>query len=227
VGFDSPSRHPVAGDRLALNVQTVDTTPDPSHPSPSSSPRGNRQESNAWCRLRRRVQLPGFRKGKVPAQLLEARYGTSFEQETIERAIERAWPQPSPSRAWPRWPGRDRGPEVRARRPAVVQGHRRIGPRSRPRDYKGLAVTAPQPAPSPRPRSNASEQLVEATAQWLEVDREAQAGDQLLVDYVRLDARADAQEHRRRDYEIRLGEGGLLPEFDQALTGAKAARAAP
>jgi trigger factor len=42
-------------------------------------------------RLAQKVKLPGFRKGKVPATMLERRFGQAIEQETVERVINEAY----------------------------------------------------------------------------------------------------------------------------------------
>jgi trigger factor len=42
-------------------------------------------------RLAQKVKLPGFRKGKVPATVLERRFGQAIEQETVERVINEAY----------------------------------------------------------------------------------------------------------------------------------------
>jgi trigger factor len=42
-------------------------------------------------RLAQKVKLPGFRKGKVPANVLERRFGPAIEQETVERVINEAY----------------------------------------------------------------------------------------------------------------------------------------
>ena len=42
-------------------------------------------------RLAQKVKLPGFRKGKVPANVLERRFGQAIEQETVERVINEAY----------------------------------------------------------------------------------------------------------------------------------------
>ena len=49
-----------------------------------SAERIARERRSAVERLSRRVRLPGFRKGKVPAHVMEKRFGPAIEQETIE-----------------------------------------------------------------------------------------------------------------------------------------------
>ncbi len=41
--------------------------------------------------IAKRVKLPGFRKGKVPAAVLEKQYGASIEQQTLERVVNTAY----------------------------------------------------------------------------------------------------------------------------------------
>jgi trigger factor len=172
----------------------------------------------------RRVQLPGFRKGKVPRTVLEARFGNSFEQETIERAIERACREAFTERSIaPLAPAEIEDLKFQPGGPLSFRATVEVRPEVTARDYTGLAVTRRIRAVTDEEVEREVDQLVEATTPWLEVDREARPGDLLVVDYVRLDARGQSLKNtRRRDYEIRLGGEGLLPEFDQALAGGRA-----
>jgi len=49
------------------------------------------EKQKAAQRLAQKVKLPGFRKGKVPATVLERRFGPAIEQETVERVINEAY----------------------------------------------------------------------------------------------------------------------------------------
>lgn len=171
-----------------------------------------------------RVQLPGFRKGKVPRTLLEARFGQSFEQETVERAIERACREAFTERAvMPLAPAEIEDLKFQPGGPLSFRASVEVRPEVSAKDYKGLAVTRRTRRVADDEIEKEIDQLLEATAQWLDVEREARPGDLLVVDYVRLDAKGQSLKNtRRRDYEIRLGGEGLLPEFDQALAGAQA-----
>lgn len=171
-----------------------------------------------------RVQLPGFRKGRVPRTLLEARFGQSFEQETVERAVERACREAFTERAvLPLAPAEIEDLKFQPGGPLSFRASVEVRPEVTARDYKGLAVTRRIRSVADDEVEKEVDQLVEATAQWLEVEREARPGDLLVVDYVRLDAKGQSlKSTRRRDHEIRLGGEGLLPEFEQALAGGQA-----
>ncbi len=171
-----------------------------------------------------RVQLPGFRKGKAPRTLLEARFGASFEQETVERAIERACREAFTEQALlPLAPAEIDELKFEPGGPLSFRATVEVRPEVTAKDYTGLAVTRRTRAVADDEVEREVDQLLEATALWLDVEREARPGDTLVVDYVRLDAKGQSLKNtRRRDYEIRLGGEGLLPEFDQALAGGRA-----
>ena len=55
------------------------------------SERVEREKASAAQRLAKNVRLPGFRKGKIPAQIMEKRFGAAIEQEAVEKAIGAAY----------------------------------------------------------------------------------------------------------------------------------------
>lgn len=50
-----------------------------------------RERGEVARRLAGRLKLPGFRKGRVPAQVLERTYGPAIESETVERVVGNAY----------------------------------------------------------------------------------------------------------------------------------------
>ena len=49
------------------------------------------EKRSATKRLAGRARLPGFRKGKVPASIMEKRFGPAIENEAVEKAIGAAY----------------------------------------------------------------------------------------------------------------------------------------
>src|SRR6476661_7635825 len=41
----------------------------------------------------RNVRLPGFRKGKIPQNILDKQFGPAIQQETVDRVIQETYPQ--------------------------------------------------------------------------------------------------------------------------------------
>jgi trigger factor len=172
----------------------------------------------------RRIQLPGFRKGKVPRSVLEKRFGGSFEQETIERAIETAVGQAYRDQSLvPLMPAEVEDLKYEPGGALSFKAVVEIRPQVEAKDYRGIAATRRTREVTEDDVEREIAALVDSTSLWLDVERPAQDGDLLTVDYVRLDARGQVlKSTRRRDYEILLGSPGLLPEFQAALTGASA-----
>jgi trigger factor len=52
-----------------------------------------REKKDAVQRLSKRVRLPGFRQGRVPASMMEKKFGPAIEQEAIEKLIGDAYRQ--------------------------------------------------------------------------------------------------------------------------------------
>ncbi|MGH7576132.1 MAG: trigger factor [Longimicrobiales bacterium] len=50
-----------------------------------------RERQGATERLARRVRLPGFRKGKVPAHVIEKRFGRAIDADTLEKVVNDAY----------------------------------------------------------------------------------------------------------------------------------------
>jgi len=172
----------------------------------------------------RRAALPGFRKGKVPRSLLEQRFGASFEQETLERALEGACRKAFNERAIvPLMPAEIEDLKYQHGGPLSFKASVEVRPDVLAKDYKGVPVTRKTREVTDEDVERELKALEESSTQWLDVERPAQDGDLLVVDHVRLDAKGQSlKSSRRRDVEIELGTEGLLPAFQEGLLGAQA-----
>jgi trigger factor len=172
----------------------------------------------------RRISLPGFRQGKVPRSMLEARFGTSFEQETLERSIERACRQAFTDRnIAPLMPAEVEDLKFAPGGPLTFKAVVEIRPEVEAKDYKGIAVTRRTPEIEEADVERELETLFQSTVEWQDVERPAKDGEQVVVDHVRLDAKGQVLKgSRRRDVPIELGAEGLLPAFQTGLQGAQA-----
>ncbi len=183
--------------------------------------------------LSKTVKLPGFRRGKVPAQLLIRRIGrdTLLEeavQETLPRwyaeALQQAdiVPVGDPEVSLGALPA-----EGQALQLSIEVG---VLPRATLRRYRGLQVPRREPAVDERQIDEEVQALRERLARLETADRPAQADDFVVVDHEpvqgagRLDPEA-ASLLTRRDQLLDLGADDLLPGFAEALIGAGAGEA--
>jgi trigger factor len=175
--------------------------------------------------LARDMRMPGFRKGKVPPQLVIQRVGREavLEQalrdslpEWYERALMEAGITPvgDPDLKMPELPGAGEGLSFSIE--VAVRPSARLG------DYKGLEVGRAEVEVPGEALDAELDRLREAFASVRPVDRRAQEGDLVVIDYSGTVDGEPFEGSEATDLMVELGTEGLLAEFDQSLRGASA-----
>src|SRR5215210_8526542 len=175
--------------------------------------------------LGRDMKLPGFRKGKVPpeivvrqlgretvlTQALESSLGDWYERAMVESGVN---PVGDPKLDLSDLP--EQGKPLRFSIEVAVRPKAELG------DYKGLEVGREEPEVPHEAVEGELNRLREGFARLNPVDREAKQGDVVLIDY---EGKIDGEPFEggaAKDYLLELGEGRVLPELEQALDGANA-----
>jgi trigger factor len=166
------------------------------------------------------VKVPGFRKGKVPPQVLQARIGRErIFTEAVEShiggwfltaaATTRIRPVAAPEYDYD-LPSSEED-EFRFTATVAVQ------PKPEPADWTELEVPYAEPAVAAELVDQELEALRESVAELAPVEgRPARTGDVLVIDA--LDENGEGQ----RDLVVELGSGRLVEELERALLGASA-----
>ena len=175
--------------------------------------------------LARDMRMPGFRKGKVPPQLVIQRVGREavLEQalrDSLPEWYERALldtgiaPVGDPELNVPSLPAA--GEELSFSIEVAVRPAAKLG------EYKGLEVGRAE-AEVPADAVQAElDRLREGFASLDPVDRPAATGDLVVIDYSGTVDGEPFEGSDATDLMVELGAENLLPEFDRALTGAAA-----
>ncbi|MFN2607677.1 MAG: trigger factor [Acidimicrobiales bacterium] len=176
----------------------------------------------AFRKLARDVRVPGFRPGKAPRRLLEARLGTDVaRQEAIrdslpdfyEKALRENEVEPIAAPEIEITAGREAGP---VSFDAVVE----VMPQVRVAGYEGLRVALPGINVTDEEVEAQVERLREQFGELTPVARQARAGDHVSMDrrvYRHEDTLLTAEDEL---YEV--GSGTIAPELDEQLRGARA-----
>ncbi|MGE5273720.1 MAG: trigger factor [Verrucomicrobiota bacterium] len=165
------------------------------------------------------VKIPGFRKGKVPMQVLVSRIGKErLYSEAVESHIEgwyrnaltgmRIRPVARPEYAYELPETSDRDFSFTAT--VLVQ------PKVEIADWKGLEVPYAGAEVPPELVDQQVEALRFAVAELAPVDRPVQAGDTVVVDLVQQGGEA------QRDYVVEVGAGRVLDEIEETILGMSA-----
>src|SRR5438552_258603 len=171
----------------------------------------------------KRAVLPGFRKGRVPRNVLELQFGHSLEHEVLERAVKRSYERAVQEQNLEpvSYPAIDKIRFDKGK-PLTYEAKVDIRPAVTPRDYFGLEVPVAETAVADEEVDKALEELRQRTAEWIPVEREAAPGDAVVVDYVRLNPKGKPiHRSQQKDALVELAASGLLPEFRQHLLGKK------
>jgi len=174
--------------------------------------------------FRGRVELPGFRRGKVPRNVIELQFGHSMEHEVLERVVKRSYESAIRDQKLEpvSYPTIEKIEFARGK-PLTYEAQVEIRPKVTPKEYLGLDVETKETQISDEDVDKTLEALRQRTAEWAPVDRPAGEGDAVLVDYVRLNAKGKPiRKTEQKDALVELGASGLLPEFRSNLVGAKA-----
>jgi trigger factor len=171
------------------------------------------------------LKLPGFRKGKVPPQLVIQRVGREavFEhalRESLPEWYERAIldsgvspigePQLDLSDVPAEGEGLSFSIEISVRPPA------RLG------DYKGLEVARAEPEVPEGAVDEEIDRMREGFASLAPVERAASEGDHLLIDFTGSVDGEEFEGGQASDYLLELGSDSLIPGFEEGLIGAEA-----
>ena len=175
--------------------------------------------------LGRELKLPGFRQGKVPAAMVIQRMGREAVLEQAVRDSLPEWYEEAILRSGVSAvgdPKLDLTELPAAGEPLSFSIEVGITPRAKLGRYKELEVGRREPEVPPEAVQAELDRLRESFARLDSVERPAEQGDHLVVDFV---GRVDGEEFRggqARDYMLELGGGRLIEGFEEQLVGAGA-----
>jgi len=176
----------------------------------------------AFKKLSREVRIPGFRPGKAPRRVLEARIGPEVGrgqalQDSIPEFYARAVTENEVDViAAPELEiteGEESGPVAFE---AVVE----VRPVVQVPGYGSLRVTIESIAPDEEQVAEQIQRLRTQFGELTEVDRPAAEGDFVTIDIAGSQDGEPIAQLTAEDYLYEVGSGGILPEVDEHLVGA-------
>ena len=178
----------------------------------------------AFKRLAQEIKLPGFRPGKAPRKVIEARIGSeyarseafreglpSYYAEAVKELDVDVIAPPSIDIT----EGEETGPitfeaEVEVRPELEISG------------YEALEVEIPSPILSDADLDEAIDRLRAGYGELVVVDRVAALGDRVKIDIAAVHEGEPVAGLTADDYTYEIGMEAVVPELDEQLTGASA-----
>jgi trigger factor len=182
-----------------------------------------RAEKETLGRLSREARIPGFRPGRVPRRLLEARLGPkAIREEALRDVLPRLYGEAVKEFALdviaaPKIDVTSGNETGSVAFDAVVE----VRPEVSIPGYEGLVVTVPSPLVDEVDVDRQVDRLREQFASLTEVGRPARAGDLVTLDVHGSRDGQPAAGLVADDLVYQVGTGGIVPGVDERLVGAK------
>jgi len=185
-----------------------------------------RRIQQAARELGRQIRIPGFRKGKVPPPVVIRRLGREAVLDEALRSALGAWYADAIDGAGIA-PVGEPDLDVPSELPAEgqpLQFSIEIGvrPSAKLGQYKGLEVGRRETAVEEEQIDEEIERLRDRLATLETVERAADTGDHVVIDYVGSVDGTEFEGGTGRDQLLELGSGRLIPGFEEQLVGASA-----
>jgi trigger factor len=176
------------------------------------------------------LQLPGFRKGKAPASILEQKFGPAMREESVYTIIDdavqealknvedkyRPLPYSTPNLVDEENLSTDIDKNLEF---AVTYD---IMPLFELPDYTGLTVEVPKVEISDDTVNKEIDKLRDQNALVIEKDKAVESGDIVTIDYVEIDAEGnEVASTERKDFAFTVGSGTNFYKIDDDIVGMK------
>lgn len=184
----------------------------------------NDQVDAAYKRIAQQVQIPGFRKGKVPRQIIDQRFGrAAVLEEVVNAAVPPAYDSAiAEAEVVALGQPQVEITEIEDGEKIAFVAEVDIRPDFELPDYKGLSVEVSPLAVSDEDVDEQLTLLAKRFGSYVEVDRAVGESDVLLIDLSASAAGKDIEELAQQAMSYEVGEDGLVPGLDEAVMGATA-----
>lgn len=172
-------------------------------------------------RYSRAVRMPGFRRGKVPIELVRKRFAHEIEEEVrdhlVRHGLEEAFHR---HKIFPLHNPVVEGGPVTDGEPYSYKALFEVRPELHLGEYKGVSVSMPEAAVGDDEVDKALGALRERLARFVGVDpRPLVKGDFALVDLEGRDKEGKGKDFKHEGVMVEVGGETNLPEFNDALPG--------
>jgi len=172
-------------------------------------------------KVRKDVQVPGFRKGKAPLHMVKRQYGQYIEAYTMEAAVQEAVEKaitendvkavgmPEPKKV-----------EFNDDGDLVMAVEVEVFPEVELKNYKGFEFVKDKYVVEDSFIEDQIQKLLKEHATRSEVERPVQKGDVVLIDMQQLNEDGTPQEnHKYTDISVTVGEARFDPDIEEQLVG--------
>jgi trigger factor len=181
------------------------------------------KRTNRFIQIAKTAKLPGFRPGKVPDKVIHQQYGGKVIQEVLSDFLDSTYIESIREKNLkPAGPPEVKIDEYIEGKDFTYTATIEVYPEFELRGLDKISVEKPKVVISQKEINAMIENLQKQRGTWNPVERPSEKEDQLIVDF---EGKIDGEVFEggvAQDFVMTLGNGQMLPEFDDALLNVKA-----
>jgi len=172
--------------------------------------------------IKTKAKIDGFRKGNVPDDVLEQRYGQSVHGEVVNELIQESYPKAiSENKIRPASSPKVTIDSEDPNKPLVYSALIEVFPEIKLKLSKWTSYEEYTIDIEDDDIDKAIADILRRYGEWKDVEREAQLDDQVVIDFL---GKIDGEEfegNSAKDFKLILGSKSMIPGFEDSLVGKK------
>ena len=180
--------------------------------------------SKAYLKNRKYIAVPGFRKGKAPRKMIENLYGAQvFHSDAVEEIFPDVFREAVLDQGW-KTVGQPSVTDMNVREDGVLELiiETELYPEVELGQYKGVEAPKTAVAVTDEQVEAELDRKANEVARIVTVERPAQEGDTVVIDYKGLKDGVAFDGGSAEGYELRLGSHTFIPGFEDQIIGVSA-----
>jgi trigger factor len=172
--------------------------------------------------IKTKAKIDGFRKGNVPNDVLEQRYGQSIHNEVINELIQESYPRAITENAI----RPASSPQVSiesedSKKPIVYSATVEVFPEIKPKFSRWTNYEEFEIEVDDTDIDLAINDIKKRYGEWNDVNREAKLDDQVIIDFAGKIDGQDFEGNSSEDFKLVLGSNSMIPGFEDNIIGKK------
>ena len=172
--------------------------------------------------IKTKAKIDGFRKGNVPNDVLEQRYGQSIHAEIVNELIQESYPKAiSENKIRPASSPKVTIDSEDPKKPLTYSATIEVFPEIKPKFSRWTSYEEFNIEIEDNDIDLAIADILKRYGEWKDVTREAQLDDQVIIDFL---GKIDGEEfegNASKDFKLILGSKSMIPGFEDSLIGKK------
>ena len=180
------------------------------------------KRNTRFAKLSKTAKLPGFRPGKVPEKVIRRQYADQVLQEVLSDVLETTYMESIQEKNLrPAGPPKVALDQYVKDKDFSYTASIEIYPEFDLKGLDAIKVDKPHADITQKDINAMMDNLQNQKGTWEKVDRSSKGGDQLLIDFEGTIDGVAFDGGTAKDFAMQLGNGQMLPEFDESLMGVK------